>query len=398
MTQSETWIPTVEKIDGNDGDSIAYIRSLIAEGRSDEAMAELYARIENDPENSRPVMALGLTLLGKQRFEEAVVQFERAMEIDPENEAPALLAAYTGLRGNNSEYAEASFHKALQRNPNSTNALLGLSRLHLRNKNTEAAIEVIARAIEIDPEAKLLRTTMGLLLAQNNQPDEAAAQFEHILSLIPSDPQTVALLSSVYSELDRSNEAVAVVQEALKSAPNDEGLLMALGYLHVGRKEFVEAEIVLQKVIAEEGRSAGAEAATEGDTPNRPVQNFFKWLGSMAERRPRNVARLLLVQALIPQGKISEARAILADLPRTGPIAIATHRRYGDTFLAEGNKSAALESYAAALRRSDGGLDAIASIDNDPEVNSIDARIARYVEEIDSQLKNIGNPMAQASA
>ena len=109
MSNTEEWMPNVEQVANDQGQAMRFVRSLLREGRNDEARAELQNMIDQDPSNLRAILAFGMSLQRDRRLEEAAQYFERAMAVDPNNAVAPLMAANVGVQGDNAEYAETHF-------------------------------------------------------------------------------------------------------------------------------------------------------------------------------------------------------------------------------------------------------------------------------------------------
>lgn len=419
-----------------------YVRSLFREGRREEAMTELRGIIEREPDNGRPLMALGLAELRGRNLEEAAKLFERAMEVDPDNESPALLAARVGMMGRNPEYSEASFHKALERKPTSVRALTGLAGLHIRNGKPEEALNVLRRAIEMDPQSQILRMRISSMLLQQEKYQEAAGHLEHLLTLNPESAPASSMLARAYSKTGKTDKAQDLLTKAAEVSPKDIGLLTTKADLLIDKEDFADAETVLRKAMALEDQQTAPErvapARTSETSPvnaawrNRPQaggtdtprarggQGRFRnnnatapaageggeTAASMIERafdrfrkRNRVYTRLLLVRALIPQGKHSEARSVLTDMNRNRRTRELVLRLHGDIFAAEQNFSAAEESYRAALHHSKTGASRLTSIDAKKSEGKLtgDALMALYQSEVTEDQKQAMSRMAEGN-
>jgi predicted Zn-dependent protease len=88
----------------------------------------------------------------------------------------------------------------------------------------------------------------------------------------------------------------------------------------------------------------------------------------MAEQRSRDeVLRLLIIEALLPRGKVKDARQLLAGVQRRGPLAPIMHRYYGDLFAAEGAVQEAERSYRTAIMAMTEGDKALEEVDRERE-------------------------------
>lgn len=83
MSDTQEWTPNVQQVGGNQNEAMNYVRSLLREGRTDEARAELQMMIEADPQDTRAMMAFAMSLVREQRLEEAAPYVERALEVEP---------------------------------------------------------------------------------------------------------------------------------------------------------------------------------------------------------------------------------------------------------------------------------------------------------------------------
>jgi len=304
-------------------------------------------------------------------------------------------------------------------NPKSIAALRGLSRLHLRNDKPEAAAEVLERAIDIDPQSQILRSRAATVLIRLERYDEAREHLEYSFSLHPTDAATAAMLATTYRNLGRHGDALRVLREVLMQAPDNPQALVAMGDLLVSQGSFVEAEQALRRVVQHEGSAAGGVAGFGGGGrfPQQPQGGFGPAQGAPAggtaglaggvaqgrggggqiisriagflRNRPRLVARILLVRALIPQDKIGEARELLNTMPRTGNTGAVVQRLYGDAFAAERNFDAAEESYRAALMHGEDGEARLREIDERLEAGEFapQERLRLYTDAIDREQK-----------
>jgi len=348
MPDSEEWVPNVEQVGGDESQRMNYIRGLVSEGRTEEARAELHTLIEQDPKNTRALMAYGLSLMRDKRLADAVQYFEQAMAVDPKNAVAPLLAAMAGVQGDNPEYAEANFHKALAIRPTSIQALTGLAQLHQRNKKPDEAVAVLEHALEIDPQSERVRQRLAAAYSTMGRDPEARAQLEYALSIKPGDQVTALQLARLCNKMDEPDEALKTLEAALAAAPTDARLLLAVGRSKLAKGDFAGAEAAVRKAMtAPRGPAQGAPQFVQG--------------GGKAQR-PNLLMQIALVRALIPQKKLTEAREILGRAPRGGRAKALVQRLYGDAFAIEGKFDAAEQSYHAALLQMRDGEAALATI------------------------------------
>jgi|GEM_PF-1222131 len=348
MPDSEEWVPNVEQVGGDESQRMNYIRGLVSEGRTEEARAELHTLIEQNPKNSRALMAYGLSLMRDHRLADAVQYFEQAMAVDPKDAVAPILAAMAGVQGDNPEYAEAMFHKALAIRPTSIQALTGLARLHQRNKKPDEAVAVLEHALEIDPQSARVRQRLAAVYSATGRDPEAKAQLEYALSIKPGDQSTALRLARLCNKMDEPDAALTTLESALAASPSDARLLLAVGRSKLAKKDYAGAEAAVRKAMA---------------APRGPAQGAPQFVqGGGQAQQPNLLAQIALVRALIPQKKLTEARKILGRARRSGPARALVQRLYGDAFAVEGKFDAAEQSYHAALLQMRDGEQALASI------------------------------------
>ena len=78
------WTPKVRRVSsGEDKAKLAFLTSLLSEGRFEEAAAEASKVLETEERSFSANMAMGRALQGQKKYEDSLVYFKRAAEIDP---------------------------------------------------------------------------------------------------------------------------------------------------------------------------------------------------------------------------------------------------------------------------------------------------------------------------
>ncbi|MGG7516771.1 tetratricopeptide repeat protein [Allorhizobium undicola] len=200
---------------------VSHCRSLMAEGRVDEALKallQLHAAASGDPEISH-LTGLALHLAG--RSGEALAFFEQSLEADParagvhQNFALALLAAGEAQR------AEAHARKAIDLDPDSlggrSNLVLALVALG-RWAEAEAVCAEILSARADDPVAL---AQMGVIRLELGDAAAAEMLLERSLALRP-DAEAFYNLGVVHQKSARLEAAIAAYRQALQLDPQHE--------------------------------------------------------------------------------------------------------------------------------------------------------------------------------
>ncbi|MFN3580464.1 MAG: tetratricopeptide repeat protein [Pseudomonas sp.] len=145
------------KLDSN----LLYIRALLAEktGRPEQLEADLQMVIDQEPDNSMALNALGYTLADRNvRLDEALKMIERAAKIDPDDPAITDSLGWVHYRLGNLDKAEAYLRKAYAAFPDQEVAAHLGEVLWVRGKRDEAR-RIWDEALENDPDAPLVHST-----------------------------------------------------------------------------------------------------------------------------------------------------------------------------------------------------------------------------------------------
>ncbi|SIT15270.1 Lipopolysaccharide biosynthesis regulator YciM, contains six TPR domains and a predicted metal-binding C-terminal domain [Roseivivax lentus] len=331
--EAQQWRPNVSQVAQDDSERMNFVRGLMRDGRTAEAQAELTDMLARDPQNTRIMLTLAISHLRSNELEQAAAVLEQLMRVDPKNRMGPLLAASVGLRGGNAEYAETHYQKALQADPTSIPALTGLASLHEQQNHLDQAVEVLSHAISLNPESAAIRRQMARLLAKRDDPGGAAVHLRHALDTHPKDVRTATALARLHFQNDETGAAIKVVEETLVHSPDSRPLLQLLGTLKIATRDYAAAEMALGKVL-------------EAAEPQRGLSNV----------------RIAMARALIPQKKLTEARAMLAQVNRRNLLPVV-QRLYGDAFAAESRFEDAENSYRSSMIHMPEGEEAIARVE-----------------------------------
>lgn len=135
---------------------------LIRGDRFDEAIKELNAILEENPEQTGVNYYLGLALHAKERYREAIEAYLKAL---PEMEKDVTIHVYLGvayIKVEQLDQAEASFRRALAIDPDYGLAYANLGWIYYLRGNYRQCILFSERAIALDPEASPARYNIAI--------------------------------------------------------------------------------------------------------------------------------------------------------------------------------------------------------------------------------------------
>jgi tetratricopeptide (TPR) repeat protein len=328
------WTPRVRRI--NTGDvgeqgKLAFISSLIGEQRFDEAEEELKSLLEANPRSYLANLHMGRLLQRKREFDRAVEHFETARVANPANTQAALLAGTAYLRLDEIERAGDAFHAALAIDPKLATAHAGVAQVHFRRNELAEAEARLQQALAYDPQLQQARALLARIHGRQGDTDASKREIEELVSSRPDQPKPVVALARVHLQRNEPKEAIAVLEPAAARHEDSVELWAMLARARLAAKDYAGAEEALRSALALD-----------------PKQRM---LG------------ILLLQALIPQGKLQDAMQMLERVPDRARSSPRFHAVYGDVHMAGGHYRQASESYRAALLHRADGESVVAAIE-----------------------------------
>jgi tetratricopeptide (TPR) repeat protein len=195
--------------------------------RIDEAKALLNDIIAKNPDDVRPLDALGNILRSKEHYEEARDYYTKAISlVDKPSKRNWALFYSRGVcneRLKDWPAAEADFNKALQLNPDESLVLnyLGYSWVD-QGLNLEQAMDYIRKAVSLKPDDGYYVDSLGWAHYRLGNMPKAVEYLERAVELRPDDPIINDHLGDVYWRVGRQVEAKYQWQQSLSLEPEDD--------------------------------------------------------------------------------------------------------------------------------------------------------------------------------
>lgn len=171
------------------------------QGRTEEAIAT-FEKVAKYDDNYAVHLRLGADYARLGRFSEAIDELHAVLEFDPDNvQARYLLALVYST--------QKKFDKAATEYEN-----------------------ILTSFSKAEPENIEIYGYLGQLYYSQKEYDKAISQFETILSLEPDDVDTIFLLGSLYLETSKRKKAATLFKRVLKMDSEHEECLNSLGYMY----------------------------------------------------------------------------------------------------------------------------------------------------------------------
>jgi tetratricopeptide (TPR) repeat protein len=211
--------------------------------------------------------------------------------------------------------------------PSQTGTRLDALALEQQGRNAEAA-EIWSAIAQHDPRNAEALAHLGLIEARQQHYGEAISYYRRALALDPAFPSLEMNLGLALFKTDQFGEAIKAFTAELERHPGDVRLITLLGMAHYAMGDYLVAIPYLQK-------------ATENDPQNNNPQVGEPQIAAL---------RLTLAHSCLWSKQytcvVKAAQEVLALNPGSAEAAVLA----GEALDADGNTSAAIEQFRAAIR------------------------------------------------
>ena len=220
----------------------------------DEAKALLEELIKKDPDDVRPLDALGNILRSHERYEEARDYYTRALALIPKPTKDNWTLFYSrgvcNERMKDWPAAEADFKEALVLSPDESLVLnyLGYSWVD-QGSNLKQAMDYIRKAVKLKPDDGYYVDSLGWAYYRLGNLSAAVENLERAVELKPDDPIINDHLGDAYWKVGRTLEAKYQWQQALTLKPEEDQVLTLKQKIAAGLPETAETKSAQDRTI-----------------------------------------------------------------------------------------------------------------------------------------------------
>ena len=244
--------------------------------RKDEAISQLRALVEANPDDMRGYLALGGVYSSKQDYASSAELYDRAVA-HIEKQQPSLLPQDPRASSNWNIYyqrgiayerlkrwpeAEPNFRKAMELFPNQPQVMnyLGYSWIDM-NINLEEGLDLIQKAVDLRPSDGYIVDSLGWAHYRLGQYEDAVRELERAVSLKPDDPVLNDHLGDAYWRAGRRLEATFQWSHARDMKPEPDVLALVEKKLSEGLPP------VENKALAEEPSTVAPAPVEPSEAP-----------------------------------------------------------------------------------------------------------------------------------
>lgn len=304
-----------------------------AEGRQEEAHAQIDAVLADNPKDLEMLQLKGRLLLIEGKLDEALARAKTSVTENPDSAPAHFLAASIYQARQDPDSAIAHYTEVLKLNPRASGAQLQLAQLNMARGQANAAVDFAEQASRNSGDNPLAKQVLIRTLAASGQLALASSELDKLIEQFPkvatlrADAARIALLKGdraaarrafeTAQQLDpNSREAVSglvalaiadrnltqargLVSPMLAKAPNDPQLLFVSSVIHAASGNPKEQESDLRKVLdADPNNMAAYDALATLFIRTGRLEEAKKEYSTIWERQPKSVAAPTMIALL----------------------------------------------------------------------------------------------------
>ncbi len=242
------------------------VKSYLAQGKAEDALAKLEGTLKNNPENYVAYNLKGEILFGLKRFPEAKGAFAKAIEIKPDWHIPYARLANVHFQEKDIPGAVKAFEQGLKAIPDNPVLATGLAMLYEKENQQDKAIAVYDSLLARHPDSQLAANNLAMLLVDHSEKDETRLQRAATLIEPLKTSDNAAFLDTVgWVQYHQGDFDVAIqnLQKAVDAAPQAPELHYHLGMAYLGKGDTASARNYLKQAVNAKTEFRGLDKAKE---------------------------------------------------------------------------------------------------------------------------------------
>ena len=201
------------------------------------------------------------TMLRKGDLQRAMDTARKALATAPNHEnAAAVVAGVLSARGRQDE-ALAFLDETLQRIPNSVNLRQIKIVLLAKQGDTDGIVRTFGELIELQPNDRAYPLGLANFLQASDDPAQAETVLRTAMERGLTQPETITAMVRLVQRQKGAEAAEAELKRLIEQDPKDRTRQLLLADLYLEEKKPADAEVVLQRIVAEEGEAPPADDA-----------------------------------------------------------------------------------------------------------------------------------------
>src|SRR6266851_4153844 len=202
--------------------------------------------LQKDPNLIEGHILMSSVLFAQGKKDEALAELNRAIEINPNRSESYLSVARFYMVTNDRVKAEEAFKKAISVDAGSPLVHMEYGKFLIQTNRPSEAETELKKAVDVAPSDRNARLTLGSFYLINKQLDKAEETYKALADLEKDKPENQEILADFYSSINRTDEAIRIFQAILAKSP-----------------DYVQGRYRLAEILLTRGDTGGASAQIE---------------------------------------------------------------------------------------------------------------------------------------
>lgn len=206
---------------------------------------------------------LGVLHLGEREYPDAMKELTAAIELNPEEATYYNALGFAYFARGIFDKAIANYNKAVELKPDYSEAYLNLSAVYIEQKDWDGAIRssesVLRNVFYKTPE--VAHNNIGWAHLNKDNLDEALAAFNRALTVQPRYPMALNNMGLVYERLGETAQAIESYKKAISIDPKLVNAYFNLGFVLMREDDKPGAREVFEKIVEISPDTPAAETA-----------------------------------------------------------------------------------------------------------------------------------------
>jgi len=270
--------------------------------------------------NSRAFLANGRILIAEGKYQEATAELEKATKVDAKSAGSYYFLGLAQRSLGLSDSAKASFSRALELNPHMTEAAAALSDLQVKRGNYDESLRLADLAAKNQNSPLGYYASAQALLAKGDT-RQGEAMLQTALERDPTSLPALALLVRLYSRQGKTKEAARRIEQSLSQHPQNAGLHFLLAVSYFDLKDLDNAEASLKQAMALDPKTPDAYTLLANiDYAKGSIEKAKTDLRTAIETDPRKLVNYLVLEAWYKkEGNWDESKKLIEKAHQIDP-------------------------------------------------------------------------------
>lgn len=304
------------------------------------------------PQDTEGLILKGRSLIYEQHYTDGIAELKKAIELDPKNIRTYIELARAYVFSKNPDAGEAALKQALTIDPRSIEILVALGDLRITTGKPDQAESFYKQVLDIAPQTDELYLKLAGFYQRYGKLGEAEDTLQKLATIKPTDEKPHIYMGDFFTSTGQHDRARSSYLRATEVSPNSVIARdkLILHYLDTGKTEEAEAKVkdILGKNSTDlMGRFFNARLRLAKNN----AEEAISILQGVVRDEPRFAgAHHFLGVAFMRERQIIRARGAFAEAVKANPNLSESRTALAELYLAEGSLDLALEQAQAAIQ------------------------------------------------